>query len=199
MSHNRLMPHGPESYGIEANAGVDLKVNGQHLMVIPRSHADALDPAPPPIEFPRLPAQLVERKVRLLRHLWYQKRRCIWCLYIDTPSSTWHAYLPPQIAYSDGIRADLAFSKVAVPRPELRLAGTIQSSPLLHPEELMTQLPVCDGVHLFFHPAESWLILNAFLTIQSRPVAVMPHQVIADPDDPQLQSLAQRLWVVNGQ
>ena len=97
MTPDRFTHRGPEAYGIEANAGIDLQARGRQFVVVPRAHRDSDAPAPAPFPLPPLPAPLVEEKVRLLRLLAASDRRGLWALYLDTlPPHGWHAYLPPQ-------------------------------------------------------------------------------------------------------
>jgi hypothetical protein len=197
MSHDRFIPHGPASYGIEANVGIDLQQadDGQQLTVIPRTHTDSTDPPPKPFLLLPIPALLIEDKARILRRLAYAGRRGIWALYIDTlPPNGWHFYLPPQWASPVGVRANISYPSVQVPGPQLRLAGTFQSAPLVGPDELLPHLPPLDGVHLYLHPAEGWLLITAFITIAGQGYPILSQQVIADPIDPQLNVLSQRLW-----
>lgn len=198
MSPDRFTHHGPASYGIEANAGVDLRRagDGQQIVVTPRAHPDSSDPPPEP--FPRfpIPALVIEDKARLLRRLAYAGRRGMWALYLDTmPPHGWHFYLPPQWGSPVGVRANLSYPQVEVPRPQLRLAGTFQSAPLAKPDDLVPLLSPVDGVHIIMHPAEGWMLMTAFLIIDGESYPVLPHRLIADPFDPQMLALADRLRV----
>ncbi len=197
MNPDRYIHHGPASYGIEANAGIDLQQadHGQQLIVIPRAHTYSTDPPSNPFLLLPIPALLIEDKARLLRRLAYAGRRGIWALYLDTrPPHEWHFYLPPQWASPGGVRANLSYPHVEVPGPHLRLAGTFQSAPLAGPDELQPHLPPLDGVHLYLHPAEGWLLITAFITIGGQGYPILSQQVIADPPDPNADIFVQRLW-----
>ncbi len=195
MNPDRFTRHGPEAYGIEANVGVALRRCDQQLIVIPRAHPDSPEPPPARFPMPPLPARLVEDKVRLLRRLASFGRLALWALYLDVLAPhEWRPYLPPQWCGGRGVRANLSYPKVVVPGAQLRLAGTLQSALFAPPDELMSNLPPFDGVHVYFHPVESWLLLTAYLTIAGETYLVMPQQVIADPPDPELGTLSERLW-----
>lgn len=201
MNHDRFIPHGPASYGIEANAGIQLRQadDGQQLLVVPCAHPDSNDLPAPEFFLPSIPAPLIEEKARMLRRLAHVGRRGLWAIYLDTmPSHAWHFYLPPQWASPGGVRANLSYPKVEVPGPQLRLAGTFQSAPLASPDELLPHLPPFDGIHMFMHPAEGWLLITAFIAIEGESHSILSQRVIADPSDPHLGFLGQRLWAEEG-
>jgi hypothetical protein len=154
-----------------------------------------MDPPPHAFHMPLLPARSVEDRVRLLRRLAAAGRQGLWALYVDTlPPHAWHAYLPPQWCGTRGVRANLSYPCVTVPRPQLRLAGKLQSAPPASADELASNLPPFDGVHLYFHPGANWLVLTAYLAIAGEPYLVAPGLVLSEPHDPDLASLSQRLW-----
>ncbi len=197
MSHDRFIHHDVASLGIEANIGIDLTFDGQILSAAPRRHPDADHPAPAPFSLPPIPAPLLENSARLLRRLALHGHCGMWALYIDTmPPHAWHFYLPPQLCSADGTTANISYPGCQVPGSQLRLAGTLRSALRSLPDQLATELPPVDGVHLCLHP-EGWLLLSAFLVMGGVTHAVVPHYVIADPIDSELQALSSRLWGLN--
>lgn len=197
MTPDRFTYHGPAAYGIEANVGVELRPANDYeqIIVVPRRHPDAVDPPPEPFLLLPIPALQIEEKARLLRRLAYAGRRGLWAIYLDTtPPNAWNFFLPPQWASPGGVRANLSYPQVEVPGPHLRLAGTFQSAPLARPDDLLPQLPPFDGLHLYLHPAEGWVLITAFMTVAGQSYAILSQRVIADPADPQIDVLSARLW-----
>jgi hypothetical protein len=197
MIEDRLNHHEPSAFGISANAGVMIERVGDRWFAAPNRHADDAEPPAAPFILPSIPPRVIESCMPIMRLLQSLARPCIWLLYLDQHRHSWSAMLPPQLVSPGGYRADLGFSgDVAVPGPELRLAASLTTRAHAPPEDMATELPAFEGIHLVWH-GFMWGSLSAFISSGGQTFHVPPEAVIAEIPDAATMELMRRIRMAN--
>src|SRR5947207_436339 len=114
---------------VAANLGVALSAADGGILIVPRMPTGE---TPPELTFlmPKIPSGLLERSCGLLRAIWHQ-RQCVMgiLLYLELEERSWIGLVPPQSVTATDVRMHCDHHGEGPRRPNLRLAGSIQSVP----------------------------------------------------------------------
>ena len=163
---------------IAANAGVTLqRFSSANLLVRPNKPTAQLQPG----ILNALPAVLLDRPTRLLRHFASQKRWLTYLLYYDLRCGNWSVWLSPQWSVSqDEHIVDLSFTDAdQIPCDDLRLAGSFGLAGHRFFEDWPAGVPHFDGLHLFLNPV-NWGSLSAVTVAGGEPALVDPAGLLTD-------------------
>lgn len=110
----------------------------------------------------RIPANLLDRPARLIRHFAAQERPLIFLLYFNVVAKRWLAWLPRQKSTGRfGSIADMTFQQLTPPLTnDFRLAGSLITADVHLWGDIPLLLPSIDGIHLRMH-VSAWCALSA--------------------------------------
>ena len=168
----------PTDRTIAANAGVTIKrLASGNLLVRPSKPTAQLQPR----ILNALPAVLLDRPTRLLRHFASQQRWLTYLLYYDLRFGNWFIWLPPQRSIcTDEHIVDLNFCNAdQVPCDDFRLAGSFGLAGHRFDEDWPASVPHFDGLHLFLQPA-NWGTLTAVIVAGGEPMLIEPRGMLID-------------------
>ena len=192
----------------EPNTRVELAVEDGRIVARPGNAASPT--APESFGLSPLPGEAFDRMSRVLRLCWRRASAAArWLLYVDPASRAWRCELQPQTCRIDGTLVPVteasSASEAAAAAANQEgdgaaahgwlLAGSYSVSPFTDDTLLVRQLPVGDGLHLYWEPG-NWATARAFAVCQGVPCRLPVDQVVCDfaqPGEP--QEATDPLWI----